>query len=329
MQQTSSDLNIGNELKCSVQPLSESSLFGVDGAFPPGAAGSAPRQRAVNPELEVNYWSDTTRSSSSGEVLNQCSYQAFEGIASWPSLTRQLHEKALNTLTVEGSAGLVRDCGRIRRDGLLTFASASNRFSEAVYTILGRSPGMWYVDESGLKWAIRVDRTTCEHQSLPAWAISLGHDSELLDPILRETLRAQQVGYGSGIRPAELHEPTDFNQFARQVRRRSRMGHINQALSLATRLVRTADGQGGCVIPLVDTRSPSGSSFGSAQDLVEPLAELARLEIRRIDLVCLDDEGGVQRSSTAVSGFDVLAEDAIRVKISADLATVLHAIGND
>ena len=65
--------------------------------------------------------------------------------------------------------------------------------------------------------------------------------------------------------------------------------------------------------------------FRCAQDLIEPLAELARLEIRRIDLVCFDGEGGVQRSSTAVSGFDVLAEDAIRVKISADLATVLHA----
>jgi hypothetical protein len=329
MPQTSTCLDFSDELKGSFEPQSESSPHGIGGDSMRYPAASAPRQRTRNTDTEVDYWSDLTLSSPCEGVPDQSDCNAFEGISRWPSLTWELHEKALNTWTVEGSASLVRDGGRIRRDGILSFASASSRFCETVYTILARSPGMWYVDESGLKWAIRVDRTTCEHQSLPAWAISLGHDSELLDPTLRATLHAQQSGYGSGIRPAELHEPTDLDQFALQVRRRSRMGHINQALSLATLLVRVANRGGECVIPVAVTGRRSGSSFRSSQELIEPLAELARLELRRIDLVGFDGEGGVQRSSTAVSGFDVLAEDAIRVRISADLATVLHAFGND
>lgn len=325
MQQLSTCLDLSDELKGSVEPLTESSPLGIGGDSTRHPAASDPRQRAGNPEPEVDYWSDTTRSSPSGGVLDQCSYKAFEGISSWPSLTWQFHEKALNTWHAEGPARLVRDGGRLRRDGLLTFASASSRFSETVYTILSRSPGMWYVDESGMKWAIRVDRPTFEHQSLPAWAVSIGHDSELLDPILSGTLLVQSADYGTRVWPPGLHGAPDPIQFAHQMRLIRRMRHIEQALSLATLLVRVANRQGECVIPLVDTGRRSGSSFRSSQELIEPLAELARLQIRRIDLVCFDDEGGIQRSSTAVSEFDVLAENAIRVKISADLVTVLHA----
>ena len=325
MQQASTCLDFWDEPKGYVEPLTESSLLAIRGDSTRHPAVSDPRQRARNPDPEVDYWSDTTRSSASGGVLDQSDCNEFEGISSWPSLSWELHEKALNAWATEGSANLVRDGGRIRRDGILSFASDSSRFSETVYTILAHSPGMWYVDESGLKWAIRVDRPTCEHRSLPAWAVSIGHDSELLDPILCGTLLAQPGGYGTRVWSSQMSGATELLQYARQVRLNYRMRHIEQALSLATLLVRVANRQGECVIPLVDTRCRGGTSFKSTQELIEPLAELARLQIRRIDLVYLDDKGGIQRGSTAVLGFDVLADDAIRVKISADLIAVLHA----
>ena len=329
MQQTLTCPDFWCEPIGSVELLTESSLLGIDGDSTRYPAASDPRQPAGNPEPEVDYWSDTPRSSLCGVVPGQSDCNAFEGISSWPSLTWELHEKALNTWTVEGSASLVLDGGRIRHDGLLTFASASSRFSETVYTILARSPGMWCVHESGMKWAVRVDRPNFQRQSLPAWAVSIGHDSELLDPILLGTLWAQLADYGTRVWPPGLHGATDPIQFAHQMRLNCRMRNIEQALSLASLLVRVANRHGECVIPVADTGRRSGSSFRSSQELIEPLAELARLQIRRIDLVGFDGEGGVQRSSTAVSGFDVLAEDAIRVRISADLATVLHAFGND
>lgn len=325
MQQTSNCQNFCDELKESIQPLTESSLPGIIGDFTSPAAGSDPRQGSKTPAPKVDYWSVTTRRSQCGGDLDQADWDTFEGISTWPSLTWELHRKALTTWNVEGPASLVRGGGRLRSDGLLSFASASSRFSETVYTILARSPGMWYVDESGMKWAVRIDRPNFAGQSLPAWAVSIGHDSELLDPILSGLRLAQLADYATRVWPPELPGVTDIHQYALQLRLIRRMRHIEQTLSLATLLVRVANRQGVCVIPLVDTGRRSGASVRSRQELIEPLAELARLQIRRIDLLCFDDEGGIQRSSTAVSEFDVLAENAIRVKISADLVTLLHA----
>ena len=248
----------------------------------------------------------------------------FAGISEWPSLTQHLHEKASRILVAEGSAAFCRHDGQLRSDRLLTFAWGSNRFSSTVRAILSNSPGMWHVDESGMRWVFRVDDSRIGSDSLTAWAVSFGERPELLDPTLRRRVISQHVTCGATRMKNEHPDELDYAQIAFEARIFQRARHLEYGLSLATALVQEADNDGQSMIRFDESWWLPEKAQIPFQDLIPSISELARIEILRIDLGHRHESCAILRRSMAVSEVALLDGHRICVRVSPDFCQVLN-----
>ena len=244
----------------------------------------------------------------------------FDGISEWPNLTRALHLKACDVIDNEGWTEFCRCDGRRRHDNLFTFAFGSSRFLEVTFRLLSYSPGVRFVDESGLSWALCFDRPSSGGSSMQACGVSFDGPVEALDSELRSSIR-ESDGQWQFVGPARpgFARP---DVFMRELRLAET---IEQALFLLEWFQFESKSGDELRIGLSDVARFTGEGSRAITKTVSLLIELTRFRLCRFDLSQSFEQGHVQRRSIAVSRLETVPDVGIRISISPDLRPTLSA----